>query len=49
MAIVKSSQWEKAMRMYNEEEQVTAMELLIKSMPGLYTFCWWSDKLELSG
>ena len=47
MAIVKSSHWEDAMRMYNKEEEVTPMKLLIESMPGLYTFCWWSDKLEL--
>ena len=38
MAIVQSHQWERAMDMYNEDEEVTPMKLLIKSMPGLYTF-----------
>ena len=47
LAIVQSDQWEDAMRLYDEYEEVTPMKLLIKSMPGLLlylNFCWWSDK-----
>lgn len=40
LAIVQSDQWEEAMRLYDEYEEVTPMKLLIKTMPGMCTFCF---------
>ena len=36
LAIIQSDQWEDAMRMYNDYEELTPMKLLIKSMPGIH-------------
>ena len=35
LAIVQSEQWEDAMRLYIDDEELTPMKLLIKSMPGI--------------
>ena len=40
LAIIQSDQWEEAMRLYDEYEEVTPMKLLIKTMPGMCTFCF---------
>ena len=47
LAIVQSEQWEDAMRMYNDYEELTPMKLLIKSMPGIHLFCWYNGNLNM--
>ena len=39
LAIIQSDQWEDAMRLYDDIDELTPMNLLIKSMPGMHSLC----------